>query len=219
MRSNAVQMPQTSNPDRLWMVFLRSVGTLLLGIGALAVSVVTYQTQKKNTERDLDLKQQTFQLQTDLESAKMAISVIPMMNCADDTKRESALQVLDTFRPTAKDDFKPAAKYKQALMGILSSKCQKLTAQERSELSDFQRRAAAERAQTEFQRTLANAREYRKYGFDGPASRVFYEAGPIPKAYEGQVDMTELTTARSAYEQGDFSEASERFQRAFSRVP
>ena len=75
--------------------------------------------------------------------------------------------------------------------------------------------------QSEFRRVLANEREYRANGFDGPAARLFYEARDLLPEGEtaGLVDLVELEKAKAAYEEGNFSEASDRFQKAFSRLP
>jgi len=52
------------------------------------------------------------------------------------------------------------------------------------------------------------------------AARLFFEArNLLPEAIASEVDKAELEKAKDAYEQGNFSEASGRFQKAFSRIP
>jgi hypothetical protein len=231
--------PPPTNPDRYWMVFIRSVGTLTLGIGSLMFTYLSYQTQKRNAgeqnsnaKLDALLKHKTFQFQTDLESAKMAISVIPMMSCVDDIKRASALQVLDNFSPIPLDNpgaigdqntpqnYRPAAKYERVLIEILASKCAKPTPQVAAELSSLRQRASLQQVQNDFQTALTNARLYQAQGDDRTAAQLFYQARSLlPKALASEVDKAELERAKDAFEQGNFSEASGRFQKAFSRIP
>jgi len=233
-------------PDSRGMVVIRSVGTFLLGIGALIFTGLSYQSQKRNAERDLELKveqnsnarldsllkKQAFQYQTDLESAKMAISVIPMITCVDDIKRASALQVLHNFRPTPLDNpnpiaphnftlenYRPAANYEKVLIELLSSKCLGQPPQVVAELSSLRERASLQQVQNDFQTALTNARTYQALGDDGTAARLFYQArNLLPEMLAGQVDKAELERAKAAYEQGNFSEASGRFQEAFSQI-
>jgi len=239
MEGNAVSLPQTSNPDRYWMVFIRSVGTLLLGIGSLIFTYLSYQTQKRNVEEqnsnaalDALLKKRTFQFQTDLESAKMAMSVVPMMSCVDDIKRTSALQVLDNFSPIPLDNpgaiggqdtpqnYRPPAKYEKVLIQILLSKCTRQPPQVVAELSGLRQRASLQQVQNEFETALTNARMYQAWGDDQTAAQLFNQARSLlPKALDAEVDNRELERAKDAFEQGYFSEASGRFQKAFSRIP
>lgn len=199
-------------PDSRRLVIIRSMGMFCLGIGALLVSFVTYRTQSRNTERDIDLKQRTLEFQTSLEAAKLANSVIPMLSCQDDIKRASAFRVFEGFPP--------AAEQAKNLAQVLSSKCTNLSPQARSEISDFQQRTSLQQVQNEFRRVLSNAREYRANGFDGPAARFFYEArNLLPETTAKQVDVAELERANAAYEEGNFSEASDRFSKAFAQVP
>lgn len=200
-------------PDSRILVIVRSLGTLFLGIGALLLSSVAHRTQSWNAERDLDLRQRTLEFQTGLEAAKLAVSVIPMLTCEDDIKRASAFRVLESFPP--------AAQQAKNLAQVLSKKCPNLSPQARSEVSDFQERMSLQQVQSEFRRLLASAREYRANGFDGQAAQLFYEArNRLPEAYAArQVDIAELEKAKAAYEEGNFSEASDRFQKAFNRVP
>jgi len=200
-------------PDSRNLVIVRSVGMFFLGIGTLLLSAVTYTSQTRSAERDIDLKQRTLEFQTGAEAAKLAINVIPMLSCEDDIKRASAFRVFETFPPSAGQA--------KNIAQVLSAKCPNLSLQARSEISDFQKRTSLQQSQSDFRRVLANAREYRANGFEGQAARLFYEARDLltdaPAAR--QVDFAELEKAKSAYEEGNFSEASDRFQKAFSRVP
>jgi hypothetical protein len=225
MGSTANSRPPTQtyppgHPDHWLAVWLRSAGVCGLLLVGTIVSWKYNQRQNRNADNDLKLKQRAFEFQTDLESAKMAISVIPMISCDDDIKRESALEVLDTFKPSLNEDFRPAAKYEKALIAILQSKCPRMPQLARSEISDLRQRASLQQVQNDFLTNLANAREYQTYGFDRTAARLFYEArNRLPEALAGKVDKAELEKATDAYEQGNFSEASGRFQKAFSRIP
>jgi hypothetical protein len=194
-------------------VIVRSLGTLFLGIGALLLSSVAHRTQSWNAERDLDLKQRTLEFQTGLEAARLTVSVIPMLTCEDDIKRASAFRAFESFPP--------AAEQAKNLAQVLSEKCPNLSPQARSKIADFQERMSLQQVQGEFRRLLASAREYRANGFDGQAAQLFYEArNRLPEAYAArQVDIAELEKAKAAYEEGNFSEASDRFQKAFNRVP
>ena len=200
-------------PDSRNLVILRSLGMFFLGISTLLLSSITYTTQTRSAERDIDLKQRTLEFQTGVEAAKLAISVIPMLSCEDDIKRASAFRVFETFSP--------AAGHAKNFAQVLSAKCPNLSLQARSEISEFQKRTSLQQSQSDFRRVLTNAREYRANGFDGRSARLFYEARDLltDASAVRQVDFAELEKAKAAYEEGNFSEASDRFQKAFSRVP
>jgi len=200
-------------PDSRNMVVLRSVGMFLLGLGSLLLTLVTYRTQSRNTERDIDLKQRTFDLQTNAEAARLATSVIPFLGCSDDVKRDSALRVLERFLP--------ASEHAKDIAQALVDRCRNLSLQARSEISDYQQRNALQQQQLEFRRVLTNAREWKRNGHDGPAARLFYQARSLlPEAYLSRwVDADELELARVAYEEARFPEAADRFDRAFRRIP
>jgi hypothetical protein len=136
-----------------------------------------------------------------------------MLTCEDDIKRASVFRVFESFSP--------AAEQAKNLAQVLSEKCPHMSPQARSEIADFQKQTSLLQVQSEFRRVLANAREYRANGFDGQAARLFYEArNLLPEAYAARlVDTAELEKAKEAYERGNFSEASDRFSKAFSRVP
>jgi hypothetical protein len=223
MGGNATTTPH-GWPDSRGMVKLRSVGTFLLGIAALIFSGLSYQAQKRNTERDLELKAEQNRnggkdldlkraVTEHIEPAKLAISVIPMLNCKDgiedDLRREAVFGALVDF-----------PNQKTMLSALIVSKCPKLSSQARKEISDIRQSAFAQQVQADFRRTLANARQYQQYGVDGVAARLFFEArNLLPEAFASEVDKAELEKAKDAYEQGNFSEASGRFQKAFSRIP
>jgi hypothetical protein len=208
------QMPRPPGwPDSRNLVIVRSLGVFFLGISTLLLSWITYKTQTRNTERDIDLKQRTLEFQTGVEAAKLGISVIPMLSCEDDIKRASAFRIFETFSPSAGQA--------KNIAQVLSAKCPNLSLQARSEISDFQKRTSLQQSQSDFRRVLANAREYRANGFDGRSARLFYEARDLltDTAAARQVDFVELEKAKTAYEEGNFSEASGHFQNAFSRIP
>jgi hypothetical protein len=184
----------------------------MLGLGTLLLTLVTYRTQSRNTERDIDLKQRTLDFQAEVEAGKLATGVIPYLSCTDDLKRASALRILERF-PAASEHAKDIAQ-------ALAARCPNLTPQARSEITEYQQRTAAQQLQAEFRRVLANAREYKANGFDGPAARLFYQARDLlPEVYaEKQVDRDELERGKIAYEDARFGEAADRFERGFARI-
>jgi hypothetical protein len=208
----------------IWVRIVIGIATVVIGFATVFISISALRVQrslaefqKTNALGDIELKKWTIQSETDLESAKMAISVIPMMSCQDDIRWASAFRVLDSVMPEG--TLRPAAKYEKALADVLLSKCPKQSPQARSEISAIRKQVSLQQVQNDFLVTLANARTYQEYGFDGTAARLFYEAGNrLPPALAGKVDMAELEKALAAYKEGDFSEASGRFQKAFSRI-
>ncbi|HBY64714.1 MAG TPA: hypothetical protein DEH78_33250 [Solibacterales bacterium] len=183
-----------------------------LGIAALLVSFITYRSQSSATERDIQLKQRTLEFQTGADVARLAISVVPSLGCQDDIRRAAVFRVLESFRP--------ASEQTKNLAQVLSDRCPSLSPVARSEILEYQQRAAMRQLEGSFNRALANAREYRANGLDGPAARLFAEARDLlPDTYTRLVDMTELEIAKEAYSNVRFAEASDRFQKAFSRIP
>jgi hypothetical protein len=197
-------------PENWITVWAKSVGTLLVGIAGLWVSYTVANIQKENSIKDIALKQSTFDLQRKTEELRIAVAAIGFLECNNDLKRASALDLLSTDAPAYFDRFTK----------LMLNKCASLSVTARTELERAQQQALSRQTAVEFGTRLDNAREYMDRGHDGPAARRFNEASQfIPPALTSKVNMRELEAARSAFASGGFKEAADRFSIAFSQIP
>ena len=195
-------------------VWVGSIGTLLIGLAGVVVSYVavrvqssTAEFQNANARAEIQLKQDDERIQNELEARRFAASIVPFMKCTDDQQRTIALGLLDP-------------RYTKLFAEAISNKCANLTTQARNEIAQIQEQSTVRERVADFLRLVANAREYKNQGFDGPAARLFDKAGSsIPDSYRPQVNNEELVEARRAFGDGNFREAADRFDLAFSAFP
>ena len=85
------------------------------------------------------------------------------------------------------------------------------------EITQLREQSVLREATDAFFSKLANAREYKNQGFDGPAAQLFDEASTLlPEPLKAKVNTDELARANKALSQGDFREAADRFMIAFA---
>jgi len=188
-------------------MFLIGVATLLISYTAVRVQRSIAEIQRINGERDIQLKQDNARFQEKTEAARLAASLIQFLKCPDDLQRTAALRLL-------------AADSAKLFAEVISDKCTNLTPQAKNEIRRFHEQSVIRERASEFQRLLANAREFKKRGFDGPAARLFDEASGLIQPSDGlKVNNTALSRAKAAFADGRFSEAADLFVIAFAALP
>lgn len=182
----------------------------LLGVASVTISMValTFQHsiakfQRENGQQDIALKQKNGEFQKEVEGDRLAAMMVPFLNCRDSLQRAVALQLV-------------SGQHSKLFTDAISQKCT-LTPQARSEITQIRAQSVLRQRTDAFFTKLANAREYKNQGFDGPAARLFDEASRLmPKSFTDKVNTDELNRASKALSQGDFKEAADRFTIAFA---
>lgn len=188
-------------------MFLIGMATVLISYTAVSVQRSIAEIQGINGERDIRLRQANASFQEKTEAARLAASVIQYLKCSDDLQRAAALRLL-------------APDHARLFAEVISEKCTNLTPQAKNDIVRFQEQSTIRERASDFQRLLANAREFKNRGFDGPAARLFDEAsGLVQPPDDLKVNKAALSRARRAFEDGRFSEAADLFAIAFAALP
>jgi hypothetical protein len=214
---SAISKTLASYPENKWTIWAKSLGAFLVGIAGVIVSSLAFivqrsiaDNQRANSLEDLALKQKTYMHQRESDEARLAASLIPFLRCNDDVQRAAALRLLSESAPAQGEHFSE----------ILLQKCTRLSPPLRTEVIRIQEQSRIQQEMDDFSLHLSNARAYKNKGHDGPAARLFAEAGKgIPPRYRSSIEQEELAKARTAFEEGRFSEAADRFVIAFHKVP
>jgi hypothetical protein len=201
-------------PETRATVWVKSLGMFLVGIATVLISYAAVRVQRSiaeiqrtNGERDIQLKQDNARFQEKTEAARLAASLVQFLKCPDDLQRTTALRLL-------------APDHAKLFAEVISDKCTNLTPQAKNDISRFHEQSTIRERVIDFQRLLANAREFKNRGFDGPASRLFDEAsGLIQPSDDTKINKTALARARKAFADGRFSEAADLFVIAFVAIP
>jgi hypothetical protein len=207
-----------------WTVWAKSLGVVLIGIASLALGLIglriqqsvadvqrsVAENQKRNSIDDLALRQRTFDHQMKTDDARLAASLIPFMKCTDDLQRAAALDLIARSAPA----------HGQHFSELILKNCPALPKTVRVEVSRVQEQSRIQQQSNEFFLRLGNARDYKNFGHDGPAARLFEEASKLmPTSIAAKVRKDELEKAKRAFDDGRFAEAADLYQQAFRAVP
>jgi hypothetical protein len=143
------------------------------------------------------------------DDARLAASLIPFMKCTDDLQRAAALDLIARSAPTHGDRF----------ADLILKNCPAIPATVRMEVSRVREQSRIQQQMNEFSRRLGNAREYKNFGHDGPAARLFEEASELmPTSLASRVPKDVLEKAKRAFDDGRFAEAADLYEQAFRAV-
>jgi hypothetical protein len=206
-----------SYQENIWTLWIKSLGMFLIGVGtvftswtAVNVQKTIAKTQIETSRREIAFKQDSVRLQERAEAGRIAASIIPLIKCRDDLQQALGLRLLTDVAPD----------HARAFAEVISERCQHLSTEGRTQISEVQQRSVVRQSVIDFLRRLSNAREYRNLGHDGPAARLFSEASTsIPVSLVSKVNRNELAKAKAAFEEGSFKMASDLFALAFSGIP